>query len=102
MIRNLSNSQRKIKEQNTDPKYVTAITHRTRLILYSAPPHIFDGKAVARNVGNFQLCDISDLELRELLENPCWWTSECNVCLFSYSKTLSLKLDVGESRLLPT
>lgn len=69
---------------------------------YSAPPHTFDGKSVARNVGNFQLCDISDPELRELLDNPCWWTSDCNVRLFAHFTHAALRLAVGESRILLT
>lgn len=42
--------------------------------------HIFDGRTAHREIGNYQLCDISDPLLRQLLDDPKWHTNFCNVC----------------------
>ena len=50
-----------------------------RVALNRVRSHLFDGVSVFRNVGNYQLCDISDPLLRQLLDDPKWFADECNV-----------------------
>lgn len=38
--------------------------------------HIFDGQQVYRVVGNYQLCDITDPFMRDILDRPLYWLSE--------------------------
>lgn len=41
--------------------------------------HIFDGQAVHRNVGNYQLCDMTDPFLQEVIQNDEFVREECDV-----------------------
>lgn len=43
--------------------------------------HIFDGEAVHRNVGYYQLCDMTDPFLQEVIQNDEFVREECDVSL---------------------
>lgn len=50
--------------------------------------HIFDGEAVHRNVGNYQLCDMTDPFLQEVIKNDEFVRAECDVSYFTNTRTL--------------
>lgn len=41
--------------------------------------HVFNGISVDRNVGNYQLCDITDPYLAEIIRNEDYVLDECHV-----------------------
>lgn len=43
--------------------------------------HLFDGKTLHRDVGNFQVCDISDPLLSSLIHDPRALSTELDVSL---------------------
>jgi general transcription factor 3C polypeptide 5 (transcription factor C subunit 1) len=41
--------------------------------------HLFDGQTVTKETAAFQLCDITDPMLKEMIEDPDDLREECNV-----------------------
>lgn len=50
--------------------------------------HVFNGKSVDRNVGNYQLCDITDTYLANLISNDDYVLDECHVSPISVSSVV--------------
>lgn len=45
--------------------------------------HIFDGENVHGNIGNYQLCDLTDPLLKNLIQDEEFVREECDVSCFS-------------------
>jgi general transcription factor 3C polypeptide 5 (transcription factor C subunit 1) len=53
------------------------------IVLESRKSHLFDGQTVTKETAAFQLCDITDPMLKEMIEDPEDLREECNVGLSS-------------------
>lgn len=56
---------------------------RNMLMLIRSRSHIFDGKDLTKETAAFQLCDIEDPMLMEMINDPNNMQEECNVSLTS-------------------
>lgn len=58
---------------------VEYLSHALMSLLSEGHSHIFNGVSVDRNVGNYQLCDVTDPYLANLIRNEDYVLEECHV-----------------------
>lgn len=82
--RSAANTQIRAMEEGTekeaDRKFVIHLKHQTQKSYHCRKSHIFDGQTVTKETAAFQLCDITDPMLREMIDDPDDLREECNVC----------------------
>lgn len=65
---------------------------KCELIHCTLRSHIFDGVTVTKETAAFQLCDIHDPMLKEMIEDEEELREVCNVCFFSFVRSLELNI----------
>jgi hypothetical protein len=95
------------RPEKTESKSMFATTrgHRELISWLSRNSHIFDGKTVSKETAAFQLCDIVDPMLKEMIEDPDALRETCDVrtphiCGFSPCSTLDRNATDGTRLIL--
>ena len=78
--------------QRTGKKVRQTIGHAKYADCRGSRSHIFDGKNLTKETAAFQLCDIEDPMLKEMIDDPDNMQEECDVSLLAFKECSSGQL----------